>query len=165
MTTNKLIGIVVLACLGVFIARECQAAICETITPHSTISAEMASDVCEEVRHYAGVHGVDESLALAVTQYESHFRPWAISSSGAGGPMQIKPKYHCPVFLGIRVCKSRAEFTEAGVRHLAELLERRGSRQALRCYHDGVSGCRTKGPGVMYAEQVMRIQQRLRRRL
>ena len=153
------------AALGIMIGVDAQSAtLCESITPHSTISAKMARDVCEEVRGFAKVHGVDEGLALSVSEAESNFRPWVISHAGAVGPMQIKPHYHCPVFLGVRVCKSRAQFSEAGVRHLAELLERRTVRDALRCYNAGIRGCREDDTGAGYARRVSMIQQRLRRR-
>lgn len=133
--------------------------LCERATrEHYPRGNEWALDVCEEVRGYAKVHDVRESLAVAVASHESTFRPWGISSAGCVGPMQVKTHYYCPVFLGVRVCKSRAEYTEAGVSHLAYLLGRYDEFRALRCYNKGVGGCRDEEAGKGYARTVQAIE-------
>jgi hypothetical protein len=126
----------------------------------STTRPKYALSVCESVRKLARAYGVRESLAVAVASHESDFKPWAISHAGAVGPMQVKPAYHCPPFLGIRMCKSRAEFTQSGVAHLAELLGRFDESTALASYNAGVRGAR-RGLGVGYANRVRRIEGRL----
>jgi len=126
-----------------------------TSTPHP----KLALDVCESVRKLALAYGVRDSLAVAVSAHESTFRPWAMSHV-AVGPMQVQPKYHCPLWLGIRMCKSRAEFTQSGVAHLAELLGRFDESTALASYNAGVRGAR-RGLGVGYANRVRRIEGRL----
>lgn len=159
------LAFIALALVGCCIAPCANSApICDATIPHSTISPEMASSVCEEVKRYAKAYGVRESLAVAVAEHESNFRPWAVSHAGAIGPMQIKPHYHCPAFLGIRWCKSRSEFAEAGIRHLAELLSRKSEHDALRCYNAGISACRNEEIAEGYAAAVARIERRLQRR-
>jgi soluble lytic murein transglycosylase-like protein len=126
----------------------------------STTRPKYALSVCESVRKLARAYGVRESLAVAVASYESDFKPWAISHAGAVGPMQVKPAYHCPPFLGIRICKSRAEFTQSGVAHLAELLDDYSEPVALASYNAGRRGA-SRGLGVRYSETVRRIEGRL----
>lgn len=152
-----------LAALGICIAHEvnaspiCEAAIAIEYGNTSETRPKWAISSCARVSKLARAHGVRISLAVAVASHESDFNRWKVSSSGAIGVMQVKPHYHCPPFLGVRVCKSHRETAEVGIRYLAQQLERHSDREALRCYHDGIRACRTPGES-RYASAVLAVE-------
>ena len=53
-------------------------------------------NVCLDVVHMAQTFNLDPALVAAISLVESKFEMGAVSSSGAVGPLQILPEYHCP---------------------------------------------------------------------
>ena len=143
----------------------CESAVSYEYRNTSTPRPKLAVETCHRVAKAARVFGVRESLAVAVASYESDFEPWEVSgaSHAALGAMQIKAAYHCPPFLGFRVCSSSSMLIREGVRHLSELLDEFGERDALRCYNKGRRGCRNPKAGREYAETVEMTERGLRR--
>ncbi len=120
----------------------------------STPRPKLFVETCHDVHKSAVAHSVPPDLAVAVASIESDFRPWVVSRAGAVGAMQVKPKYHCPQRFGLRLCLSRRELIDAGVRHLRELLDDYDTSDALRAYNAGRRGARL-GRGHRYAENVI----------
>lgn len=143
----------------------CESAVSYEYRNTSTPRPKWAVSECRSVEKAARVFGVRESLAVAVAAYESDFDPLAISSASrpAVGVMQVKPAYHCPVWMfGLKWCTTRGQWVRAGVRHLAELLDDYDEGTALRCYNRGRGGCRNPKRGVRYRDAVRAAERRVR---
>jgi len=143
----------------------CESAVSYEYRNTSTPRPKWAVSECRSVQKAARVFGVRESLAVAVAAYESDFDPLAISSASrpAVGTMQIKPAYHCPVWMfGLKWCTTRGQWVRAGVRHLAELLDDYDEGTALRAYNAGRRGARL-GRGERYRDAVRAAERRMRR--
>ncbi len=82
---------------------------------------EDASTYDRLIRRYADEHGVDFALVKAVMQVESSFNPYAVSSKGARGLMQMMPDTASRY--GVRDIYNPVENIRAGVRHLKYLSE------------------------------------------
>ena len=142
----------------------CESAVAHEYRNTSTPRPKWAVNECRSVQKAARVFGVRESLAVAVAAYESDFDPLAISSASrpAVGTMQIKPAYHCPVWMfGLKWCTTRGQWVRAGVRHLAELLDDHPEPFALRAYNAGRRGARM-GRGERYMDAVRAAERRVR---
>lgn len=87
----------------------------------SPLSARQIETLVERV---ATVHGVDPQLAKAVAWAESRFDRVRNSPKGARGPMQLMPA--TAVALGVTDICDPHENIDAGVRHLAQLLNQFG---------------------------------------
>jgi hypothetical protein len=160
----------ILAALGIVIAEQalasptCEAAVSLTYGNTSETRPKRAVESCRRVSKLSRALGVPESLGVAVATYESSLDRTRVSSSGAVGVMQIKVHYHCPPYLGIRLCKSHAELAESGVRYLARLLTRYDEQKALTCYHDGISACRRGKARSRYSDGVQSTHRAIMRR-
>lgn len=90
-----------------------------------------------EIRETAEHYGVSPALVEAVIRVESAFNPWAVSSKGAQGLMQLMPG--TANALGVRDSFNPRQNIEGGVRHLRYLLDRYpGNVQlALAAYNAG----------------------------
>ncbi len=75
-----------------------------------------------EIRETAERYGVSPALVEAVIRVESAFNPWAVSSKGAQGLMQLLPATASA--LGVRDSFNPRQNIEGGVRHLRYLLDR-----------------------------------------
>ncbi|MBI5782709.1 MAG: lytic transglycosylase domain-containing protein [Gammaproteobacteria bacterium] len=82
---------------------------------------EDASTYDRLIRRYADEHGVDFALVKAVMQVESSFNPYAVSSKGARGLMQMMPETASRY--GVRDIYNPGENIRAGVQHLKYLSE------------------------------------------
>ena len=150
-----------IALMTILLALPAQASLCGAAVDldygnTSTPAPEWALRTCESVSKAARVYGVRTTLALAVSSHESRFMPFVVSSAGAAGAMQVKQHYHCRTLFGWRACLTSRALINAGVRHLAELVEIMPERRALRCYNAGRRGCsRSPKAGARYASAVM----------
>jgi len=141
----------------------CAAAIDHDWGATSTPEPSWALKTCELVASAADRHDVREALVLSVASVESDFRPYVCSSSGACGALQVKQRYHCRTLFGWRACLTARALVDAGVRHLAELLDEMPERQALRCYNAGRRGCSSSPKaGARYAAAVASVERRIR---
>ena len=139
----------------------CESAVHYEYRNTSTPRPKWAVSECRSVQKAARVFGVRESLAVAVAAHESDFKPWALSHAGAAGTMQVKPAYHCPVWMfGLKWCTTRGQWVRAGVRHLAELLDDFDEGTALRSYNAGRRGARL-GRGERYMDAVRAAERRM----
>ena len=86
---------------------------------------------------YAGQHGVEPRLVMAIIKVESGFDAKAVSSAGASGLMQLMPgtQRH----LGVRDAFNPDENVEGGVRYFRSMLDRYGGNVslALAAYNAG----------------------------
>ena len=83
----------------------------------------------EEIREAAERYGVSLSLVESVVRAESAFNPWAVSSKGAQGLMQLMPQ--TASLLGVRDAFDPRQNIDGGVRHLRHLLDRYPGNLAL----------------------------------
>ena len=74
------------------------------------------------VREAAARYGVPEQVVTAVIRAESGFNPYAVSSKGARGLMQLMPQ--TASLLGVRDSFDPAANIDGGVRHLRALIDR-----------------------------------------
>jgi len=141
----------------------CAAAIDHDWGATSTPEPSWALKTCELVASAADRHDVRAALVLSVASVESDFRPYVCSSSGACGALQVKQRYHCRTLFGWRACLTARALVDAGVRHLAELLDEMPERRALRCYNAGRRGCSSSPKaGARYASAVASVERRIR---
>lgn len=89
------------------------------------------------VRREGERHGVDPDLIFAVIRQESAFDPYAVSSAGAVGLMQLMPE--TAKRFGVKDILDPAENVSGGVQYLRLLLERYEGdhRLALAAYNAG----------------------------
>lgn len=88
---------------------------------NSPVFRENSSTYDRLIRRYADEHGVDFALVKAVMQVESSFNPYAVSSKGARGLMQIMPETASRY--GVRDIYNPVENIRAGAQHLRYLSE------------------------------------------
>lgn len=86
---------------------------------NSPVFRENSSTYDRLIRRYADEHGVDFALVKAVMQVESSFNPYAVSSKGARGLMQMMPETASRY--GVRDIYNPVENIRAGVEHLRYL--------------------------------------------
>lgn len=123
----------------------------------STVALEPVLRAAEE----AGKHvGIDPLLIVAVMAVESSFNPFAESTMGAQGLMQVIPRFHMDK-IGDAHGKDALFNPELNVRVgtlvLHEGLRRYGSMQSALQYYGGA----LKDPEAGYARKVMAMKQRL----
>src|SRR3989344_216228 len=88
---------------------------------NSPVFRENSSTYDRLIRRYADEHGVNFALVKAVMQAESSFNPYAVSSKGARGLMQVMPETASRY--GVRDIYNPSENIRAGVEHLKYLSE------------------------------------------
>jgi len=88
----------------------------------SRVYDELLADACDRF-------GVEFALAKAVVRAESAFDPFAVSSKGARGLMQLMPE--TARMHGVANSFRPADNVEGGVRHLRQLLDRYGDNVVL----------------------------------
>ncbi|MEW6441341.1 MAG: lytic transglycosylase domain-containing protein [bacterium] len=103
------------------------------------------------IEQASSCHGVDPVLIRSVIMAESGGDPWAVSSAGAQGLMQLMPE--TAKELGVTDPFDPAQNIMAGTRYLRQLLDRyQGDvRLALAAYNWGM-GNLEKSPGELPAE-------------
>lgn len=93
--------------------------------------------VARLAERYAGQHGVEPRLIMAIIRVESGFDAKAVSPAGASGLMQLMPgtQRH----LGVRDAFNPDENVEGGVRYFRSMLDRYGGdvSLALAAYNAG----------------------------
>lgn len=104
--------------------------------------------------------GLDPRLITAVIQVESGFNPWAVSSKGAMGLMQLMPK--TATRYGVRNPFDPRENIWGGTQHLRDLLEHFDGNLslALAAYNAGPRAVRTAG-GVPPFPETQRFVRRI----
>jgi soluble lytic murein transglycosylase-like protein len=99
------------------------------------------ANVHEVLVQAAADQGVDPSLLLAVSFWESSWNPGAVSSEGAIGLLQVMPKTAAvagPRFLGRTVnLDDPLDNAEMGAALLKDLLNKYDPRTALAAYYQG----------------------------
>lgn len=110
------------------------------------------------IRRYAGEHGVDFALVKAVMHAESSFNPYAVSSKGARGLMQITPETASRY--GVRDIYNPVENIRAGVRHLKFLSEMFNNKLYLviAAYNAGENAVKQHQGIPPYAETQMYVR-------
>jgi hypothetical protein len=100
--------------------------------------AEMISSSCDR-------HGVDPSLVHAIVKVESDFNPYAMSTKGAMGLMQLMPE--TAVNLNVKNTFNPAENIDGGVKYLRYLIDRyEGNLSlALAAYNSGETAVKRWG--------------------
>ena len=106
--------------------------------PASGIDTAVAIDTCGDVVDVAWSADVPVALVAALGYHESKYDPFAVSRSGALGPLQVLPVYSCP---GGRA--RGCDVVAAGVGALRRFLVRADwDRSAAVCRY---TGCRVTG--------------------
>ena len=105
--------------------------------PVCAVTAVGPDGVARLAERYAGQHGVEPRLVMAIIKVESGFDAKAVSSAGASGLMQLMPgtQRH----LGVRDAFNPDENVEGGVRYFRSMLDRYGGNVslALAAYNAG----------------------------
>ncbi|HSL23604.1 MAG TPA: lytic transglycosylase domain-containing protein [Vicinamibacterales bacterium] len=104
----------------------------------------------ELIENLSAAHGVDANLVKALIKVESGYRPRARSSKGAMGLMQIMPS--TAKRYAVRNPYEPKANLEAGIRHLASLLQRFEVSAALAAYNAGEAAVRRFGGVPPYRE-------------
>ena len=121
-----------------------------------------------DIERAARRHGLDPTLAMAVTRVESCFDPRARSVAGAQGLMQLMPA--TARSLGVRDAFVAAANLDGGTRYLARMLARFGGDEtlALAAYNAGPGHVRRHGgvppfpETVAYVRRVLAARERYR---
>ena len=113
-----------------------QAAVAHWLARRYRVAPEPISRLVQEAWHVGQRAGLDPTLILAIMAIESSFNPFAQSSVGAQGLMQVMTKVHddkYEAFGGILAAFDPVTNLRVGVQVLKECIARRrfGSRSAL----------------------------------
>jgi len=124
---------------------------------------QFGSAFSQEIRETAARYGVNPALVEAVIRIESAFNPWAVSSKGAQGLMQLMPRTASA--LGVRDAFNPRQNIEGGVRHLRYLLDRYPGNVplALAAYNAGEGAVDSYGGIPPYTETRQYVQKVLER--
>lgn len=104
-------------------------------------------DISRIVSEAAQANGVDPLLIHSVIRAESAYNPFAVSSKGAQGLMQLMPA--TARTLGVRDSFDAKQNIEAGVRYLKQLQDQyHDDRLALAAYNAGPKAVEKYGNGI-----------------
>ena len=113
--------------------------------PARTVPKPAATDLRELVNQTAKVYGVEPALVHSVVEVESNYNPYAISSAGAEGLMQLMPA--TARRFGVSNSFDAQKNVEGGVKYLKYLQDLYGNdlRRVLAAYNAG-EGAVAKSP-------------------
>ena len=139
-----------------------QAAVAQWLSRRYRVAPEPISRLVQEAWHVGARAGLDPTLILAIMAVESSFNPFAQSSVGAQGLMQVMTKVHddkYEAFGGVHAAFDPVTNVRVGVQVLKECIARGGSLEAgLRYYVGAGNGIEDGG----YATKVLNEQNHLR---
>ena len=135
-----------------------QAAVALWLSRRYRVAPEPISRLVQEAWHVGARTGLEPTLILAIMAVESSFNPFAQSSVGAQGLMQVMTKIHdakYEAFGGVRAAFDPVTNVRVGVQVLKECIARAGSLEAgLRYYVGAGNGLDDGG----YAAKVLAEQ-------
>jgi soluble lytic murein transglycosylase-like protein len=120
------------------------------------VSPEAVLPVFEVAELIGQERRIDPLLILAIIGVESGFNPFAESSMGARGLMQVIPRFHMdkvPEGMGVRHLFDPAVNIQVGVRVLEEAIRRRGGLTAGLQYYAGSSESASRYANTVLAEK------------
>ena len=108
--------------------------------------------IADLVTHYSKMYAIDESLVYAVIQAESAGNPYAVSTAGARGLMQLMPATAAE--MGVRDLYDPAQNIAGGTQYLAKMLGlfNNDVALALAAYNAGPNAVKESGGIPPYAE-------------
>ena len=120
-----------------------------------------ASSVSELVKHYCRQYLLDENLVYGVIRAESNFNPYAVSTAGARGLMQLMPGTAAD--MGVRNVFDPAQNIAGGTQYLARMLTlfNNDQRLALAAYNAGPETVKKYGgiPPIPETQNYVRLVQ------
>jgi len=139
-----------------------QAAIAYWLSKKYKVAAEPMAALVTEAYEQGGRHKIDPTLILAVVAIESRFNPFAQSSVGAQGLMQVMTRVHADKyenFGGDLAAFDPISNMRVGVSILKEYIRRSGSIEGGLKYYVGAANLPSDGG---YAAKVLAEYQRIR---
>jgi hypothetical protein len=139
-----------------------QAAVAKWLSRRYRVAPEPISRLVQEAWQVGARAGLDPTLILAIMAVESSFNPFAQSSVGAQGLMQVMTKVHddkYEAFGGTHAAFDPVTNLRVGVQVLKECIARAGSLEAGLRYYVGAANLADDGG---YAGKVLHEQNQLR---
>jgi len=139
-----------------------QAAVAQWLSRRYRVAPEPISRLVQEAWHVGAKAGLDPMLILAIMAVESSFNPFAQSSVGAQGLMQVMTKVHdekYTAFGGVHAAFDPVTNLRVGVQVLKECITRAGSVEAGLRFYVGAANLVDDGG---YAIKVLSEQNNLR---
>ena len=139
-----------------------QAAVAQWLSRRYRVAPEPISRLVQEAWHVGARAGLDPTLILAIMAVESSFNPFAQSSVGAQGLMQVMTKVHddkYEAFGGVHAAFDPVTNLRVGVQVLKECIARAGSLEAGLRFYVGAANLAEDGG---YALKVLSEQNHLR---
>ncbi len=141
-----------------------QQALVRSISRRYQVAPEALGEIVAAAYRAAAGNGLDPLLVLAVISIESRFNPFAESSMGAKGLMQIIPKVHLAKLAehgGEHSVLDPESNILIGARILREYIHRTGTLEAGLQFYNGASRDETG----LYSQKVLAERQRLEQTL
>jgi len=131
-------------------------------SPAPLSSANIPSAYLDIINNACDRHGVDPSLVHAIVKVESDFNPYAMSSKGAMGLMQLMPQ--TAVELNVKNSFNPMENIDGGVKYLRYLIDRyEGNLSlALAAYNAGETSVKRWGTVPPFKETQQYVQKILK---
>lgn len=139
-----------------------QAAVAQWLSRRYRVAPEPISRLVQEAWQVGARAGLDPTLILAIMAVESSFNPFAQSSVGAQGLMQVMTKVHdekYEIFGGVHAAFDPVTNLRVGVQVLKECIARAGSVEAGLRFYVGAANLPEDGG---YATKVLNEQNHLR---
>jgi soluble lytic murein transglycosylase-like protein len=139
-----------------------QAGVAQWISRRYRVAPEPISRLVKEAWYVGGRVGLDPTLILAIMAVESSFNPFAQSSVGAQGLMQVMTRVHDDKYLafgGNLAAFDPVTNLRVGVQVLKECITRAGGLEAGLRFYVGAANLDDDGG---YASKVLAEQSRLR---
>lgn len=140
-----------------------QAVVTSWLSRRYRVAPEPVARLVQEAWHVGQRNGLDPTLILAIVAIESSFNPFAQSSVGAQGLMQVMTRVHnekYEQFGGSLSAFDPVANLRVGVQVLRECISRAGGLEAGLRYYVGAANSETDGG---YAARVLAEQRNLRR--